>query len=76
MTYGPIEDGRGNTGMAPTSGAFLTLPFMSPVYITSLFDHCYPDYGTNGKMCRYDGTVASADSVSVTMNPDPLSIAF
>jgi murein DD-endopeptidase MepM/ murein hydrolase activator NlpD len=67
MTYGPIEDGRGNTGMAPTSGAFLTLPFMSPVYITSLFDHCYPDYGTNGKMCRYDGTVASAK----VGGPDP-----
>jgi murein DD-endopeptidase MepM/ murein hydrolase activator NlpD len=60
LPYGPMEDGQGNTGMAPTSGAFLTLPFMGPHYITSLFDHCYPDYGINGKTCRYDGTIVSA----------------
>jgi hypothetical protein len=53
--------------MAPSGGAFLTLPFMSPVYITSIFDHCYPDYGTNGRTCRYDGTVASAK----VGGPDP-----
>lgn len=67
MTYGPIENGRGNTGMAPAAGAFLTLPFRGPHYITSIFDHCSPDYGINGKTCRYDGTVASA-SVG---GPDP-----
>jgi murein DD-endopeptidase MepM/ murein hydrolase activator NlpD len=60
MTYGPIENGRGHTGMAPASGAFLTLPFMGPQYITSIFDHCSPDYGINGKTCRYDGTIAAA----------------
>ena len=60
MAYGPLEDGAGSTGMAPAAGAFLTLPFMGPHYITSLFDHCYPDYATNGTMCRYDGTQASA----------------
>jgi murein DD-endopeptidase MepM/ murein hydrolase activator NlpD len=59
-TYGPIEDGRGKTGMAPASGAFLTLPFMGPHYVTSIFDHCSPDYGINGKTCRYDGSTASA----------------
>ena len=67
MSYGPIEDGTGNTGMAPAPGAFLTLPFMGPEYITSIFDHCYPDYGINGKICRYDGVSASA-SVG---GPDP-----
>lgn len=67
MTYGPIEDGTGNTGSAPAPGAFLTLPFMGPHYVTSLFDHCYPDYGTNGVMCRYDGTKASAK----VGGPDP-----
>jgi murein DD-endopeptidase MepM/ murein hydrolase activator NlpD len=67
MTYGPIEDGRGNTGTAPSAGAFLTLPFMGPHYITSIFDHCSPDYGTNGKTCRYDGTVVSAK----VGGPDP-----
>jgi murein DD-endopeptidase MepM/ murein hydrolase activator NlpD len=60
MTYGPIEDGQGKTGTAPSAAAFLTLPFMGPHYITSLFDHCSPDYGINGKTCRYDGTVVSA----------------
>ncbi len=67
IAYGPIEDGTGNTGSAPAPGAFLTLPFMGPHYVTSLFDHCYPDYGTNGVTCRYDGTKASAK----VGGPDP-----
>jgi murein DD-endopeptidase MepM/ murein hydrolase activator NlpD len=67
MTYGPIEDGQGETGMAPAAGAFLTLPFMGPHYITSIFDHCSPDYGINGTTCRYDGTKASAK----VGGPDP-----
>jgi murein DD-endopeptidase MepM/ murein hydrolase activator NlpD len=67
MTYGPIEDGQGNIRAAPSAGAFLTLPFMGPHYITSIFDHCSPDYGTNGRTCRYDGTVASAK----VGGPDP-----
>jgi murein DD-endopeptidase MepM/ murein hydrolase activator NlpD len=60
VPYGPIEEGQGNTGMSPSPGAFLTLPFMGPTYITSIFDHCSPDYGNNGRICRYDGVVASA----------------
>ena len=60
MSYGPIEDGRGNTGMSPSAGAFLTLPFMGPHYVTSIFDHCSPDYSTNSRICRYDGSTASA----------------
>ncbi|HEY1419455.1 MAG TPA: peptidoglycan DD-metalloendopeptidase family protein [Candidatus Dormibacteraeota bacterium] len=67
VAYGPIEDGQGNTGAAAAPGAFLTLPFMGPHYITSIFDHCGPNYGTHGSVCRYDGTVASA-SVG---GPDP-----
>jgi murein DD-endopeptidase MepM/ murein hydrolase activator NlpD len=67
MTYGPIEDGQGKTGMSPSSGAFLTLPFMGPHYVTSIFDHCSPDYSTNLKICRYDGSVASA----AVGGPDP-----
>jgi len=59
VSYGPLETGQGNTGMAPSSGAFLTLPFMGPHYITSVFSHCYPDYGDYSQVCRYDGTVAS-----------------
>ena len=67
MSYGPIEDGTGKTGMAPAAGAFLTLPFMGPHYVTSIFDHCSPDYAANGTTCRYDGTVVST-SVG---GPDP-----
>ncbi len=59
MSYGPLENGAGNTGMAAAPGAFLTLPFMGPHYITSIFDHCYPDYNQHPQICRYDGTVAS-----------------
>ena len=65
--YGSIEDGTGNTGSGPARSAFLTLPFMGPHVVTSLFDHCYPDYATNGNICRYDGTQASIK----TGGPDP-----
>jgi len=67
MTYGPIENGAGNIGEAPSAGAFLTLPFMGPHYITSLFDHCGPNYNVSGRICRYDGAVASAG----VGGPDP-----
>lgn len=67
ITYGPIETGAGDTGMGPSPDAFLTLPFMGPHYITSIFDHCYPDYQQRGQICRYDGTVASAK----VGGPDP-----
>jgi murein DD-endopeptidase MepM/ murein hydrolase activator NlpD len=58
--YGPIERGTADIGQAPSSTGFLTLPFMGPHYITSLFDHCYPDYQANGSVCRYDGTQVSS----------------
>jgi murein DD-endopeptidase MepM/ murein hydrolase activator NlpD len=66
LPYGPIENGNGSAG-TPAPGAFLTLPFMGPHYVTSIFDHCGPNYGTHGSVCRYDGVVASA-SVG---GPDP-----
>src|SRR5438105_11640293 len=40
---------------------------MGPHYITSVFDHCYPDYNQRDHLCRYDGTVASAK----VGGPDP-----
>jgi murein DD-endopeptidase MepM/ murein hydrolase activator NlpD len=67
MPYGAIEYGASNTGEAPSSGAFLTLPFMGPHYITSIFDHCSPDYSANGRVCRWDGEVAS----KTVGGPDP-----
>src|SRR2546423_14399038 len=45
----------------------MTLPFMAPHYITSIFDHCGPDYNVSGRICRYDGVVASAK----VGGPDP-----
>jgi len=65
--YGSIENGGGNTGTGPARIAFLTLPFMGPHVVTSLFDHCSPDYGTDGTVCRYDGVQASAKKGG----PDP-----
>ena len=67
MTYGPIENGAGSIGEAPAAGAFLTLPFMGPHYVTSLFDHCGPNYNVSGRVCRYDGAIASAK----VGGPDP-----
>ncbi len=67
MPYGSIEYGSAVTGEAASSGAFLTLPFMGPHYITSIFDHCSPDYSANGRLCRWDGEIASK-SVG---GPDP-----
>ena len=67
LPYGAIETGNANTGEQPAAGAFLTLPFMGPHYVTALFDHCYPDYQPNGRLCRWDGEVVSK-SVG---GPDP-----
>jgi murein DD-endopeptidase MepM/ murein hydrolase activator NlpD len=66
LPYGTSEDGTGSAGSASPK-AFLTLPFMGPHIVTSGFDHCYPDYSTDGTFCRYDGVTASA-SVG---GPDP-----
>jgi len=60
IAYGPLEDGIGNLHQAASPSAFLTLPFMGDHYITSIFDHCGPNYNVTGRVCRYDGTVASA----------------
>jgi murein DD-endopeptidase MepM/ murein hydrolase activator NlpD len=65
--YGAIETGTASTGEFPAPGAFLTLPFIGPHYITSIFDHCYPNSRTSGRICRWDGDVAT---VSVG-GPDP-----
>lgn len=65
--YGPVEDGAGKLREAASPGAFLTLPFMGPHYITSIFDHCGPNYNISGRICRYDGVIASAK----VGGPDP-----
>jgi len=45
------------TAAADTSIQFLTRPYTTWHNITSVFDHCVPDYSTDGKVCRFDGSV-------------------
>jgi murein DD-endopeptidase MepM/ murein hydrolase activator NlpD len=42
---------------APLSQAFLTRPYTTWHTITSVFDHCLPDYSTDLKVCEFDGSV-------------------
>jgi murein DD-endopeptidase MepM/ murein hydrolase activator NlpD len=39
---------------------FLTRPYIGWHSINSVFDHCNPDYSIDGKVCRFDGTIASS----------------
>jgi murein DD-endopeptidase MepM/ murein hydrolase activator NlpD len=57
---GPIE--TGNLPGASQSGGFLTLPFLEPHFVTSLFDHCNPNYVRDGLVCRFDGAAAGIGS--------------
>ena len=50
---GPIEEGI--SPARATDASFLTLPFLGPHYVTSIFDHCGPNYVADGIVCRYDG---------------------
>lgn len=43
-------------GSSSTLG-FLTRPYTTWHNITSVFDHCNPDYSTDGKVCEFDGSV-------------------
>ncbi len=49
-------------GAAGLAGAqpFLTRPYWDPHQVTSVFDHCSPDYTRDGRICEFDGTVASS----------------
>src|SRR5256714_3765348 len=54
------QAGTATTVARSTSDAslqFLTRPYTTWHNITSVFDHCNPDYSTDGKVCRFDGTV-------------------
>jgi murein DD-endopeptidase MepM/ murein hydrolase activator NlpD len=42
---------------AAISSAFLTRPYTTWHDITSVFDHCVPDYSTDGKVCGFDGSL-------------------
>ncbi len=42
---------------ANASIQFLTRPYTTWHTITSVFDHCNPDYSTDGRVCEFDGSV-------------------
>ncbi|HEX6347808.1 MAG TPA: peptidoglycan DD-metalloendopeptidase family protein [Candidatus Dormibacteraeota bacterium] len=41
---------------------FLTRPYWNYHAVTSVFDHCNPDYSHDGSICEVDGTVARASN--------------
>jgi murein DD-endopeptidase MepM/ murein hydrolase activator NlpD len=45
------------TQAASTAPEFLTRPYLTWHNITSVFDHCNPDYTTDGKVCAFDGSL-------------------
>lgn len=59
LPTGTIENGESPARPA-AENAFLTLPFLGPHYVTSIFDHCNPTYVPDGKVCRYDGVSHAA----------------
>ena len=59
---GPIETGDSPPGAA--GPGFLTLPFQGPHFVTSIFDHCNPDYRHDGIVCRWDGKVKVAGGMT------------
>ena len=48
----------GTRSATPTPAPFLTRPYWHAHTVTSIFDHCNPDYSQDGKVCEFDGTVA------------------
>lgn len=64
---GPLEEG--DSPARPTTSGFLTLPFAGPHYVTSIFDHCNPNYVPDGVVCRWDGTRRTAGGFDETGPP-------
>lgn len=58
LPYGPFEAGTGTVAESAAGGGFLTLPFFGTHLVTSIFDHCSPNYIADGLVCRFDGAVA------------------
>jgi murein DD-endopeptidase MepM/ murein hydrolase activator NlpD len=64
---GPIEAGNSPV-LANAGSGFLTLPFLGPHFVTSIFDHCNPTYVPDGRVCRFDGQQRTADGFD---DPNP-----
>src|SRR5437762_10730611 len=45
---------------ASSSTEFLTRPYLTWHNITSVFDHCNPDYSRDGRVCEFDGSVGAS----------------
>jgi murein DD-endopeptidase MepM/ murein hydrolase activator NlpD len=53
---------RGGHAAAPATGSvgpFLGRPYWNQHAVNSVFDHCNPDYSLDGKVCEFNGTVAT-----------------
>ena len=50
----PLDSSSATTTLVP----FLTRPYLHAHPVTSVFDHCNPDYSVDGRICEFDGTVA------------------
>src|SRR5918911_1280409 len=56
-----LAGGQRQAAAAPRGGAggpFLTRPHLNRHAVTSVFDHCNPDYSHDGLVCDSDGIVA------------------
>src|SRR3989442_10333726 len=53
----PGTASRARLAAASDPNAFLTLPYVGWHSVTSIFDHCNPDYTTDAKVCRFDGAI-------------------
>ena len=49
---------RTTTSPTTTIDPFLTRPYWHAHVVTSIFDHCHPDYTRDDRVCEFDGTVA------------------
>jgi murein DD-endopeptidase MepM/ murein hydrolase activator NlpD len=48
---------RISAAQSDTSLQFLTRPYTTWHDITSAFDHCMPDYTSDGRVCKFDGSL-------------------
>ncbi|MFN2463695.1 MAG: peptidoglycan DD-metalloendopeptidase family protein [Candidatus Dormibacteria bacterium] len=59
LTHAAAQPAIGTrTPRTATAAPFLTRPYWHAHTVTSIFDHCNPDYTQDGKVCEFDGTVA------------------
>jgi murein DD-endopeptidase MepM/ murein hydrolase activator NlpD len=60
LTPAMLQARSTNAPEAQGDAPFLTRPYISPHYLTSVFDHSRPDYTVDGRVVRFDGAVAQS----------------